>query len=293
MTTIDLSWNDVFELASNIARKIEDARLSSIYPIPTGGILAALLVTQKSTVPLRIVEKRDEADCYVDDIVDSGKTRQRFSDKPFFALVNKQEEGLVGKWIRFPWERMTGSTGCEDNIRRIIEFIGDDPNREGLIETPQRIVKAYQELFSGYRQDSESVLKTFQDGACDEMVVLKTNFYSICEHHMLPFFGKAWIAYLPNKRVVGVSKLIRLLEVFSRRLQIQERLCQQVTQALDEHLKPLGSACILQARHMCMEMRGVNKRESLLVTSSLTGVFRENPTVRQELLSLIWNSFRQ
>lgn len=168
-----------------------------------------------------------------------------------------------------------------------MQYIGEDPNREGLLDTPARVVRAMHEIYNGYQADPESVFKIFEDGACDEMVILQdVEFYSTCEHHMLPFFGKAHIAYIPNGKVIGVSKLARLLEVYSRRLQIQERLCQQITKALDDHLQPRGSACVLEAQHFCMTCRGVAKQNSKMKTSSLTGVFREI-AVRQEFLSMI------
>ena len=174
-----------------------------------------------------------------------------------------------------------------DAIHILLEFIGEDPDREGLRETPKRVIDSYAELFSGYHIDPASVLKTFEDGACDEMVVLKgINFSSMCEHHMLPFLGVAHIGYVPDKRIVGISKLARLLEVFSRRLQVQERLTVQVTKALDEHLKPLGSACVIEATHLCMVCRGVQKTATM-VTSSLTGVFRDEPSARAEFLSIV------
>lgn len=177
--------------------------------------------------------------------------------------------------------------GIEDNITRILQFIGENPDREGLRETPNRVAKAYKEIFSGYSQDPKQVIKTFQDGSCDEMVLLKgVEFCSFCEHHLLPFHGKASIAYIPNGKILGVSKLARLLEIFSRRLQIQERLTTQITSALDEHLQPLGSACVLEARHFCMICRGVKQQDSLMVTSSLTGVFRK-PEVRSEFFHLV------
>jgi GTP cyclohydrolase I len=173
-------------------------------------------------------------------------------------------------------------------IKQIIEVIGDDPKREGLRETPQRVVNSWDELFSGYKQNPEEVMKTFEDGACDEMVILRDiEFYSTCEHHMLPFFGKAHIAYLPNGRVLGLSKLARVLDIYSRRLQIQERIGQQVTKALDDHLKPKGAACIIEAKHFCMLCRGVNKQNSVMITSSLTGRFKEDPATRAELMSLV------
>lgn len=174
---------------------------------------------------------------------------------------------------------------ARDCVRALLSFIGEDVNREGLKDTPGRVVTAYSELFSGYKIDPASVFKVFEDGACDQMVILRNvEFYSTCEHHMLPFTGKAHIAYLPKGKVVGISKLARLLEVFARRLQIQERIGQQMTEALDKYLQPLGSACVIEAVHSCMTCRGVNKQHSEMVTSSLTGEFLK-AEVRSEFLT--------
>ena len=174
------------------------------------------------------------------------------------------------------------------DVKNLIEYLGDDPNREGLRETPKRVILSYDHLFSGYGQRVEDVLKVFEDDTSDQMILLKEiEFYSTCEHHMLPFFGKAHIAYIPNGKVVGISKLARILEIFSRRLQIQERLAQNVTEALMTHLNPLGAACLLEAQHFCMTSRGVQKQNSVMVTSSLEGVFRENASVKAEFLALI------
>lgn len=173
-------------------------------------------------------------------------------------------------------------------IDGIIRYIGDVPSREGLTETPERVLKSFDKLYGGYGQKVEDVVKVFTDGSCDEMVLLKNiELYSTCEHHMLPFFGQAHIAYIPKGKVIGVSKLARILEIYSRRLQIQERICQQVTTALDKVLEPIGSACILEAQHFCMTARGVEKQKSIMVTSSLTGEFKNNADARSELMHLI------
>lgn len=175
----------------------------------------------------------------------------------------------------------------QDAVREILKYIGEDPNREGLRDTPLRVQRSFRELFVGYSQDPADVIRVFEDGACDELVLLKNaEFFSYCEHHMQPFIGKAHIAYIPDGRVIGVSKLARILDIYARRLQIQERLTVQVTAALDLHLKPKGSACILEATHFCMVCRGVQKQHSKLVTSSLTGVFRQ-PGARSEFFQLI------
>lgn len=175
-----------------------------------------------------------------------------------------------------------------DSIETMIGFIGDDSEREGLIDTPYRVVRSWKTLFGGYDLKVQDVLTFFEKDTSDEMVLLKNiEIYSTCEHHMLPFFGKCHIAYLPNERVVGVSKLARLMEIFARRLQIQERICRQITAALDEHVQPKGSACVIEAQHFCMTSRGVEKQNSIMVTSSLTGAFRNDRALRAEFLSLI------
>jgi len=168
-------------------------------------------------------------------------------------------------------------------------LVGDyeDVNRVGLRGTPERSAKAWDELLSGYRTDPMSVMKCFDSDGYEEIVMLRNiDFYSLCEHHLLPFYGKATIAYLPDKRVLGISKLARLLEVYSRRLQIQERLCSQITTALMECLKPKAAACIIEAKHMCMVMRGIKKANSVMVTSSVRGSFRHSSRARAELMRL-------
>lgn len=176
----------------------------------------------------------------------------------------------------------------EKAIHSILIAVGENPDREGLKETPNRVSKSYAELLSGYNQKPGDLFKVFEDGACDEMVIVKgVEFYSLCEHHMLPFFGSAHVAYIPNGKVIGVSKLARIVDVFARRLQIQERLCQQVTRTIDEYLQPKGSACVMEATHFCMVCRGVQKQHSKMITSSLSGIFRSNPEVRSEFMGLI------
>jgi GTP cyclohydrolase I len=295
-----LTWSDVDVRAARIAEAIcADPDFAfevelPVYPVPRGGIPAALalrsgMFSRKNPMTVVIVDSPEHALVVVDDIVDSGATRQRFLENyevKFYALVDRQEEKLSG-WVSFPWERLTNECGPQENIRRVIEYIGDDPNREGLLETPDRVVRSYDGLFGGYKQDPADVIKVFNDDTCDEMVVVRdVEFYSTCEHHMLPFFGRAHIAYIPSGRVIGVSKLVRILEVFCRRLQIQERLCQQVTSALNEYLKPKGAACVIEAQHFCMTARGVQKQHSMMVTSSLTGVFKDGAT-RHEFLHMI------
>ena len=173
------------------------------------------------------------------------------------------------------------------SIYKMIEHIGDDPAREGVEDTPKRVVKSWNTIFGGYKQNPEDILKTQFVADYDEMVVLKDiEFYSTCEHHMLPFFGKAHVAYLPNGKVVGISKLARLVEIYARRLQIQERLTTQIAQSIMKILKPLGCGVVVEAKHFCMVSRGVEKQNSNMVTSALEGEFKEGE-VKQEFFKLI------
>jgi len=188
---------------------------------------------------------------------------------------------------------VVASQEAKECIKKLLVYVGEDPDREGLRETPSRVLRAFEELFRGYKTDPEQIIKTFDVGDVDgseynQMVLLKDiEVFSVCEHHMLPFFGRAHVAYIPDKKVVGISKLARLVEVYARRLQIQERICEQVTDALMKYLRPQGAACIIEAQHLCMLMRGVEKQNSIMVTSSLKGCFFDNLHTRNELFSLI------
>jgi GTP cyclohydrolase I len=176
-----------------------------------------------------------------------------------------------------------------DLMRKVITLVGEDPNREGLRKTPERFEKALKFLTSGYHQNLDTVLNgaTFSVHY-DEMVVVKDiEFFSLCEHHLLPFFGKAHVAYLPSKKVIGLSKIARLVNMFARRLQIQERMTSQIAEAIQEKLSPEGVGVIIEARHLCMQMRGVEKQHGQAVTSAMLGSFRHDKQTRQEFLSLV------
>jgi GTP cyclohydrolase I len=176
-----------------------------------------------------------------------------------------------------------------DLVRRMINLVGEDPGREGLRKTPERFEKALKFLTSGYHQNAESILNGATFSVCyDEMVVVKDiEFFSLCEHHLLPFFGKCHVAYLPNKRVIGLSKVARLVNMFARRLQIQERMTSQIAKAIEEKISPEGVGVIVEARHLCMQMRGVEKQHGQAVTSAMLGSFRHNKQTRDEFLSLV------
>ena len=174
-------------------------------------------------------------------------------------------------------------------VRTMITRLGEDPNREGLRRTPERFERALRYLTSGYHQDPEKVLNGAMFTTCyDQMVVVKDiDLFSLCEHHILPFFGKCHVAYIPDKRVVGLSKIPRLVNMYSRRLQIQERLTNQIAQAIQKVIQPLGVGVVIEARHLCMVMRGVEKQRTETITSAMLGAFRENQRTREEFLSLI------
>jgi len=179
---------------------------------------------------------------------------------------------------------------AEAAVRTLIAWAGDDPSREGLQDTPERVVRAYEEFFAGYCQDPEEILaRTFEEiDGYDEMVTVRDiRLESHCEHHMVPFVGKAHVAYLPDRRVVGLSKIARLVEVYSRRLQIQEKLTVQIADAIDRVLAPKGVAVVVEAEHMCMTTRGVLKPGSLTVTSRMKGAFRTDASTRREFLAMI------
>jgi GTP cyclohydrolase I len=177
-----------------------------------------------------------------------------------------------------------------DIVRKLLAYIGEDPDREGLLETPARFLKAWEEYTRGYREKPEEILKSFEDGAqsVDEMVIVRDiPVYSLCEHHLAPFFGRAYVGYVPDRRILGLSKISRLVEIYARRLQVQERLTNQIADALDTHLQPLGVAVVIECRHMCMESRGVRHTGTATVTSALRGSIKSNADTRREFLSLI------
>jgi len=194
-----------------------------------------------------------------------------------------------------PYKRKRAFPGDSEETKKalehILKYLGEDINREGLKDTPDRILKSWERIFGGYLQDAEDMFTTFEEDDViphDQIILLKDiEFYSTCEHHFLPFVGKAHVAYIPNKKVVGISKLARVVEVFSRRLQIQERIGNQVTECLMKNLNAKGAACVIESKHFCMTCRGVEKQNSVMVTSSLRGTFLQNPMTRQELFSLI------
>ena len=190
---------------------------------------------------------------------------------------------------RLPWTQPTTETRFQSAVKDMLELVGENPDREGLLKTPERVERAMRWITRGYDLDAAEVIgdALFEESHQNMIVVRDIEFYSMCEHHMLPFFGKAHVAYIPNGRIVGLSKVARVVDVFARRLQVQERLTDQIAEALDDALSPRGVGVVLEASHFCMMMRGVEKQNSRTLTSALRGVFREDASTRDEFLRLV------
>jgi GTP cyclohydrolase I len=171
-------------------------------------------------------------------------------------------------------------------VETLLRYVGEDPKREGLRDTPDRVLRAYDEMLSGYNKDPKDVIKTFEDGTCEEMVVVREiDFVSFCEHHWLPFSGRVHVGYLPAEKIVGLSKIPRLVDIFARRLQVQERMTAQIADSLQDHLKPKGCGVVVEAVHSCMSCRGVRKQNADMVTSALRGLFKTSELTKHEFLN--------
>ena len=231
----------------------------------------------------------------VDDLVDSGRTLSPYAAEGIRvdSLFRKSHspDSLAPQadeargWVTFPWER---GTGPEDAVVRLLEWIGENPLREGLLDTPKRVVKAFREMTAGLHQTPADVLGTVFNETSDQMVVVRgVRFSSLCEHHLLPFIGTAAVGYVPNGRVIGLSKIPRLIEVFAKRPQVQERMTNQIAQALMEHLLPNGVGVVVKAHHACMGCRGVRQPDAEMITSCMLGCMKDNPASRAELMEFI------
>lgn len=270
---ITLTWDEIY-------KRLENAPKGKLWGVPRGGAIVAGLTG-------RAVDNIKDADFIVDDIIDSGSTKLRYatSGKPFWALSNKNE---FMEWVQFPWEPTDPTTDLEDTVKRQLQFIGEDLTRDGLLETPKRVIKALKEMTEGYSQSPKEILAKTFDVEYDELVLLRNiPFTSLCEHHILPFTGVAHIGYLPGKKIVGISKLARLLHCHSKRLQVQERLTQDIAKDIELYLFPKGVAVVIKAVHQCMVCRGTKLGQVEMITSAMKGVFRETSSLRMEFLSLL------
>ena len=277
---IILSWDDIFSRIEYIKKKHKIDKKTKIYGVPKNGMILAGFFNANN------VANPEDADLILDDIIDSGLTKKKykklFPKKKFIALFEKDSKV---DWVNFPFEKNI-EDDQSDTVVRLLQIIGENPKREGLLDTPRRYLSAFEEFLN----PPVFNMTTFDAESTDEMIVqLDIPFYSFCEHHLLPFFGKGYIAYIPDKKIVGLSKLARTLETFARRLQNQERITNQVADYLQENLEAKGVAVVLKARHLCMEMRGVKNSDTNTITSKLLGYFRTDERTRAEFLNLIGN----
>lgn len=295
---IILSEADVAIAANKLAAKLAwDKRRHVLYGVPRGGCHAAvqLMLAWGEFARPELTYDPTKATLFIDDLIDSGATRERYANLyggvPFHALYNKQEdESVKGQWLIFPWEiNGTEDTSAHDIVTRLFQFIGEDPDRGGLKETPARFLKAWKEWASGYALDPKDVLKTFEDGAngYDELVIVHNiPVISKCEHHLADIVGHAHVGYIPDGKIVGLSKLARVVDLFSRRLQVQERLVVQIADCINEHLKPKGVGVVIRASHACMSSRGVKIHGSTTTTSAVRGALFNKPEARKEFFDL-------
>jgi GTP cyclohydrolase I len=266
-----ITWAEITERVNKLDKT------KKYYGVPRGGQYISAMLNPVDTI--------EEADIIIDDLIDSGKTEQDYKvyNKPFVALFNKQtEEDLKGRWLVFPWE--VKEEPVENNFVRILQYLGEDPNREGLKETPKRYIKFLKEFLN----PKEFNFTTFDAEGTDEMIVQSNiPFYSLCEHHIAPFFGVGTIAYIPNGKIVGLSKLARTLDLYANRLQNQERITSEIAQRLQQELNPKGVAVSLKAQHLCMCMRGVKKYDTWTTTTKLFGLFKEDDKARNEFVTYL------
>lgn len=289
-----MNWAEVIDASLRIAGRWR-GKVDQVYGIPSGGAPVALIVSQALTIP--ICDKPGDPDrgpvtLVVDDLVDTGSTMRPYTDHPHDACFRKPwtPQDLAphaietDEWLVFPWEH---SGAPEDAVTRILQYIGVDPTSEGLRDTPKRVTKAFREMTTGYQDDPEKILSTVFEEKYDQMVVLSDiEFVSLCEHHLLPFRGTATVGYIPDGKVVGLSKLARLVDCYARRLQVQERMTEQIAQALIEHLNPVGVGVYVTAHHSCMGNRGVRKHEGRMSTQALHGAMMNDGNARAEFMRL-------
>lgn len=274
--------------------RLKKDSIKKIYGVPKNGVIIAMALENKGFEITNV----EDADAIVDDLIDSGRTRDKYKkmypDKPFYTLLEKKDQ-----WLAF-WFENTKENDDENLIVRQLESIGENPNRQGLQDTPRRVVNMWKELFRGYDINQKPRITTFMNGedglTYDQMVIDEGDFYSQCEHHLLPFFGKYYFAYIPNPKgkILGLSKVARVVDYHSAKLQIQERLVQDIVNDLWNELTkgceenpPLGMALVMVGEHLCKSMRGV-KKKGQMTSSELRGVFRDdNNNARNEFMNLI------
>lgn len=297
---IELSKQDYLDLCSKLSNLVREREndFDNIFAIPRGGYFAAIFLSKQLQKPL-ILEESEITDrtLIVDDIIDSGKTMQMYAKSKYMltacVIARRSEQCtfsalITDKWVLFPNEK---HNGIEQNITRILQYIGEDPNREGLKDTPKRIAKMYYEIFRGYNASQKPKITTFEnDMKSTDIVFDSGDFYSMCEHHMLPFLGKYYFAYIPKEdgKILGISKIARVVGYCAAKLQLQERLAREVvtmlSSAIDNYCE--GMAIVMRASHLCKSMRGV-KNSGEMTVAHLSGAFKNDENARREFYKLI------
>lgn len=294
---IKITWQQVADEAKKIAFRQAHRNVFSVYGVPQGGAPLAVMVAKELNLPL-VEEPESGRTLIIDDLVDSGTTLDRYHKQGFIVDAGFRKPTsphhlaplahTIDGWLAFPWERDDGDP--TDAVVRLLQHIGEDPSREGLVDTPKRVVKALKEMTDGYTKEPSKVLGTTFTETHDEMIVVSgIEFASMCEHHMLPFTGTATVAYVPGDKIVGLSKIARLVEMYARRLQVQERMTNEIAQAIETHLGAQGVGVVVHGVHSCMANRGIKKRATM-TTSCLLGVMRDKHSARHEFLDLALNT---
>lgn len=299
---LNISWDNFRYEVTKLAERV-NSRFNYVYGVPTGGSFVAMELAKVSN--LQMVDIETDMDnisisevLVVDDLVDSGRTLEKYREDgyPCEALFRKSHSPKdiapqaleLDGWIKFPWEH---DTGPMDAVTRILSFIGEDPNRVGLKDTPERVVRMWGEVFRGYNPDKAPKKTCFpnnEDGIhYDQMIVDKGYFHSFCEHHMLPFFGRYWFAYIPGDTIIGLSKIPDWIDYHAAKLQIQERLVADVLNEIGCWGKHQGMALVLEGRHLCKEMRDVKKYDSTMITADLRGALRDDAMARAEFMRFV------
>lgn len=283
---------DSILLSQKIKEKNVLNKYDSVYGIPNGGILPGYIISNELDLPL--ISNPDENTLIVDDLIDSGKTLEKYPLNDSAVLYRKGHSPKTtyyleeyNEWLELPHEKE--ETGIEEHFTRILEYVGENPLRTGLKDTPARMARFYKEAFKGYKE-CDLRLTTFpnnDDGIVYDQIVYDDGyFYSFREHHMIPFFGEYYIGYIPDKKVIGLSKIAQIVDYYCARLQIQERVVSQIADKLEKILEPKGVVVILKGRHLCREVRDVKKHKAKMITSVMRGVFREDSQTRDEFLKL-------
>lgn len=286
---ISITYNKLLTDCHSLANKINTENIDNLYAIPRGGVPVGVILSQLLQLPLLDAQTSASGrTLIVDDLTDSGNTLEPYRHQQTAVLYVKPHSPVpnyyveqIDDWIEFPYEETYRDE--QHNIVRLLETLGENPTREGLKDTPKRMMKFYREFLS----PEPFNFTTFDGEEYDEMIIQKDiPFFSLCEHHLAPFFGTATVAYIPDGKIVGLSKLARTVDLYSRRFQNQERITSQIAERLQEELNPLGVAVTLTARHFCMEMRGIKTHDVSTTTTKLSGAFRDKPEARAEFMSI-------